>query len=96
VRVAGVDETKGGWVAIILEEGRFVRDDVLTPVQTRFEELGPVEREASAGRGDDVRIRSDGVVGSALELDGELLQLSAFTSNGRPEPTRIARPSRRR
>jgi hypothetical protein len=37
------------------------------------------------------------VIGSGLALDGELLQLSAFTidADGRPA-TRIARPSRRR
>ncbi len=56
-------------------------------------------RRPSAGLGDDVRLRGDGVVGSGLELDGELLQLSAFTSDeGDAEQAfgRIARPSRRR
>ena len=39
-----------------------------------------------------------GVIGSGLELDGELLQLSAFTSDGGADRAfgRIARPSRRR
>ena len=54
-------------------------------------------RRPSAGLGQDVRLESAGVIGSGLELDGELLQLSAFTS-GREARTfgRIARPSRRR
>lgn len=50
----------------------------------------------SAGLGDDLRLEGVRVVGSGLELEGELLQLSAFTS-GRERRTfgRIARPSRR-
>jgi hypothetical protein len=48
-----------------------------------------------AGR--DLRFGRSTVIGSGLELDGELLQLSAFSS-GRESRTfgRIARPSRRR
>ena len=55
-------------------------------------------RGPSAGLGDDVRLRGDGVIGSGLELDGELIQLSAFTSDdaGARAFGRIARPSRRR
>ena len=55
-------------------------------------------RGPSAGRGEDVRLRGPGVIGSGLELDDELLQLSAFTSAGGAERAfgRIARPSRRR
>lgn len=66
---------------------RFV-DDVAAAKATR----GP-----SAGLGDDVRLRGDGVIGSGLELDGELLQLSAFTSDDAGERAfgRIARPSLR-
>jgi hypothetical protein len=57
-----------------------------------------VTRQPSAGLGDDVRLRRDGAIGSGLELDGELLQLSAFTSMGGADRAfgRIARPSRRR
>jgi len=51
-------------------------------------------RQASAGLGEDVRLRGERVVGSGLELDGELLQLCAFTGDERSG--RIARPSRRR
>ncbi len=51
-------------------------------------------RQASAGLGEDVRLRGGRVVGSGLELDGELLQLCAFTGDERSG--RIARPSRRR
>ena len=55
--------------------------------------LGP-----SAGLGEDVRLRGPGVIGSGLELDGERIQLSAFTSDGGADRAfgRIARPSRRR
>jgi len=55
-------------------------------------------RGASAGLGDDLRLRGEGVIGSGLELDGELLQLSAFTSDDAGERAfgRIAQPSRRR
>ena len=51
-------------------------------------------RQRSAGLGDDVRLRGERVVGSVLELDGELLQLSAFAGGDRNG--QIARPSRRR
>ena len=43
VGVAGIDGTKGGWVAVILEDGRFVGDAVLRPVETDFRELGDVD-----------------------------------------------------
>ena len=51
----------------------------------------------SAGLGEDVRLESPRVIGSGLVLDGEVHQLSAFTS-GREGRTlgRIARPSARR
>jgi hypothetical protein len=54
-------------------------------------------RQPSAGLGEDVRVRGENVIGSGLELEGELLQLSAFTSRdgGRRAFGRIARPSRR-
>jgi predicted RNase H-like nuclease len=39
VRVAGVDGTRGGWVAIVLEDGRFSSDLVLRPLETTFEPL---------------------------------------------------------
>ena len=57
-----------------------------------------VTRGPSVGLGDDVRLRGPGVIGSGLELDGELIQLCAFTSDGGAERAfgRIARPSRRR
>lgn len=58
----------------------------------------PVTRQPSVGLGEDMRLRAARVVGSGLELDGELLQLSAFTSEdgGARAFGRIARPSRRR
>jgi hypothetical protein len=55
-----------------------------------------VTRAPSAGLGDDVRLHAPGLVGSSLELDGELLQLSAFADVDGPRAGRIARPSRRR
>jgi predicted RNase H-like nuclease len=42
VRVAGADDTKGGWVAVVLEDGRFEEDHVLRPVEADFGELGDV------------------------------------------------------
>lgn len=53
-------------------------------------------RRPSAGRGEDVRLSGDGVVGSGLEVDGELIQLSAFSANRGGATVRLARPSRRR
>ena len=55
-------------------------------------------RQPSAGLGEDLRLRGEHVIGSGLELDGELIQLSAFRSDdgGRRAFGRIARPSRRR
>jgi hypothetical protein len=70
-----------------------------------FEELGafclateaaPRSCRPSAGLGEDVRFRSHGVVGSGLELDGELVQLCAFSSHEQGASSAIARPSRRR
>jgi hypothetical protein len=52
-------------------------------------------RRRSPGLGDDVRLRGEDVVGSGLELDGELLQLCASSDVPRVR-ARIARPSRRR
>lgn len=43
MRVAGVDGTKGGWVAIVVEDGAFAGDAVLRPVETDFAELGQVD-----------------------------------------------------
>src|SRR5439155_15429791 len=37
-------------------------------------------RQPSAGVGEDVRLRSQYVLGSGLQFQGELIQLSAFTS----------------
>jgi predicted RNase H-like nuclease len=39
MRVVGVDGTKGGWIAIALEDGRFSVDYVLRPIETDFQEL---------------------------------------------------------
>jgi hypothetical protein len=60
----------------------------------------------AAGLGTDLRLAGDRVVGSGLDLGGELLQVTAFVSDGTGDdglevsisvsPPRIARPSRRR
>ncbi len=57
-----------------------------------------LSRQPSAGLGEDVRLRDAMLIGSGLELEGELIQLSAFRSKdgGRRAFGRIARPSRRR
>ena len=52
-------------------------------------------RRPSAGLGIDLRLDGDGFLGSGLELDGELLQLSGFTSESRSDDSPIERPSRR-
>ena len=55
------------------------------------------KRSPSPGLGEDIRLRGDSAIGGGLELDGELLQLSAFASeNGGGSALRIARPSLRR
>ena len=59
-------------------------------------EAAPRSHGPSAGLGDDLRLASETVLGSGLELDGELIQLCAFTRDGRGTQTRIRRPSRRR
>jgi hypothetical protein len=76
-------------------------DGAAATVAATGELVGAVERslstrQPSAGLGEDVRLRGDGVIGAGLELDGELLQLSAFTSDGGARLGRIERPSRRR
>ena len=40
----------------------------------------PRRREPSVGLGEDVRVSAKGLVGSGLELDGELVQLSAYST----------------
>ncbi|GIU95806.1 MAG: hypothetical protein KatS3mg012_2263 [Gaiellaceae bacterium] len=69
-------------------------------VEAFLGELGGAlrSRRPSVGLGEDVRLRGERVVGSGLELEGELIQLSAFRSNdaGRRAFGRIARPSARR
>jgi hypothetical protein len=56
----------------------------------------PTSSRRSAGRGDDLRLRGPGVTGSGLSLDGELMQLSTFTTEPDRLTGRITRPSRRR
>jgi hypothetical protein len=68
----------------------------VSPLASAVAKAG-VTRRPSAGRGDDLRLHGDGVLGSGLELDGELLQVTAFGGGAEARPLgRIARPSRRR
>ena len=56
-------------------------------------------RQPSAGLGEDIRLTGERAIGSGLELDGEVIQLSVFmgADGRRRDPFgRIARPSRRR
>ena len=57
-----------------------------------------VSRQPSVGLGEDLRLRSDRVIGFGLVLGDETIQLSAFRSDdgGRGAFGRIARPSTRR
>ncbi len=57
-------------------------------------EAAATARQPSPGLGEDVRLSGERVLGSGLELDGELLQLCAFTGDERSG--RIARPTLRR
>ena len=50
VRVAGVDGTKGGWVAIVLEDSRFASDLVLQPGNRKKSAGGALERLRLLGR----------------------------------------------
>jgi predicted RNase H-like nuclease len=43
VQVVGVDGTRGGWVAVALDHGRFFRDVVLRPAEATFAELDEAE-----------------------------------------------------
>jgi predicted RNase H-like nuclease len=43
MRVAGVDGTKNGWAAVVLEDGRFAEDLLITPIESSFNELHDAE-----------------------------------------------------
>ena len=43
MRVAGVDGTKGGWVAVVLDDGRFAGDRLLRPIETTWDELADAQ-----------------------------------------------------
>ena len=73
------------------EEPRDGLSEFLAAVDAAPRSHGP-----SAGLGEDVRLVAETVLGSGLELDGELIQLCAFTRQGHGPRTRITRPSGRR
>jgi hypothetical protein len=87
---------------------KLLRGYLLDAVERLDEEPGTVDgflerleaaaatRRPSVALGEDVRLSGDRVVGSGLELDGELIQLCGFTSEGDGPGTRVERPSRRR
>jgi hypothetical protein len=56
----------------------------------------PRSRRSSAGLGEDIRLAADNLVGSGLDLNGELIQLSSFTSTADHTQSQIAPPSGRR
>lgn len=58
-------------------------------------EAGTRSQRRSVGLGADVRLRGQHVVGSGLELDDEVVQLSAFSSHESRSTKRVARPSQR-
>ncbi len=83
-------------------DGTPAPDDAAAAFMTVVERAERRPRQA-AGLGTDVRLGSPDVVGSALELDGETIQLTAFRRESDDLPwaasqnhQRIARPSRRR
>jgi predicted RNase H-like nuclease len=43
MRVAGVDGTKNGWVAVVLEDGRFADDLLIGRIESSFSELHDAE-----------------------------------------------------
>ena len=43
MRVAGVDGTKKGWVAVVLEDGRFAEDLLISPIDSPLKEPYDVE-----------------------------------------------------
>lgn len=65
-------------------------------------ERAPARRQPSEGLGQDVRLEGPGIVGSGLEMDGEVLQVTAYVVDQLADPqpsaaraTHIARPTRR-
>jgi hypothetical protein len=59
-------------------------------------EAAPRSWHPSVGLGEDLRLRGHRIVGSGLRLDGEVIQLCAFSSDPPTAAADIARPSRRR
>jgi predicted RNase H-like nuclease len=43
VRVAGIDGTRGGWIAIVLDEGVFAGDRLIKPIESSFAELADAD-----------------------------------------------------
>jgi predicted RNase H-like nuclease len=43
MRVAGVDGTKNGWAAVVLEDGRFAEDLLISPIESSFNQLDNAE-----------------------------------------------------
>jgi hypothetical protein len=78
-----------------LDETPATREQVATFVEALVG--AEPRRQPSAGLGRDVRLDGHDVLGSGLELEGELIQLSGFTTEpARADTSPIVRPSRRR
>jgi hypothetical protein len=75
---------------VLLDDG----EELLGPKQNRILDVTVLAAARSTTPRGDVRLSSECLVRSGLELDGELLRLCAFTGDERSG--RIARPRRRR
>jgi hypothetical protein len=82
-----------GYLLDAREHNGETRGDVDAFLERTLE--APRSRRSSAGLGEDVRLAADNLVGSGLELDGELIQVCAFSSDKRVVSTRIMPPTRR-
>ena len=81
----------------LLDAREHTTDDKPSDVDAFLERTlkAPRSRRASAGLGEDVRLAADNLVGSGLDLDEELIQLCAFSTDTRAPRTRITPPSSR-
>jgi hypothetical protein len=75
---------------VLLDDG----EELLGPKQNRILDVTVLAAARSTTPRGDVRLSSECLVRSGLELDGELVELCAFTGDERSG--RIARPSPRR
>jgi hypothetical protein len=88
--------------ALEAEESETPRIDAARGFALLVADCGVARRAPSLGLGEEIRIASNGVAGSALAVDRELVQLTAFPGDHEtdespaPRRARVARPTRRR